>query len=189
MQLSKEEELLPVSHMRHCQQIRNRKLAELARRVGLDGLALAGDEEDLNFYDELQFENLVKDEQWYDRIRDTELRQLFRYGQINGDHDSKYAKFFNKSKRQRRRRKGSGQSKSSSESEQDLPLDFPDKSAKYKQKNSSAAGVGRKVKSHSRNVSSGYVDKTSHVEHGTSSNKDQKVGSFSCNFRDIFERF
>ena len=45
--------------------------------IGVDGLAMCGDEADMSFFDEYNFEGLMN-EPWYERIDGNEMRSLFK---------------------------------------------------------------------------------------------------------------
>ena len=45
--------------------------------MGVDGLALCGDQADLSFFDEYNFDGLMN-EPWYERMKGNEMRSLFK---------------------------------------------------------------------------------------------------------------
>ena len=47
-------------------------LQKVADRIGVDGLAVCGDQNDLSFFDEYNFEGLMN-EPWYERIKGNEM--------------------------------------------------------------------------------------------------------------------
>ena len=52
-------------------------LQRLADKMGVDGLALCGDQADLSFFDEYNFDGLMN-EPWYERMKGNEMRSLFK---------------------------------------------------------------------------------------------------------------
>jgi len=52
-------------------------LTRVAERIGLDRLAVCGDEADAGLFEEYNFDGLMN-EPWYDRITGTEMRCLFK---------------------------------------------------------------------------------------------------------------
>jgi len=58
------------------QRMRIAHLTKVAERIGIDGLAVCGDEADCSFFDEYNFEGLMN-EPWYERIKGNEMRMLF----------------------------------------------------------------------------------------------------------------
>ena len=45
--------------------------------IGVDGLAVCGEQADFSFFDEYNFEGLMN-EPWYERINGNEMRSLFK---------------------------------------------------------------------------------------------------------------
>ena len=52
-------------------------LNKVAKKIGIDGLAVCGNEADLSFFDEYHFEGLM-DEPWYELMNGKEMRSLFK---------------------------------------------------------------------------------------------------------------
>ncbi len=52
-------------------------MSQLAEKMGIDGLAVCGNEADLTFYDEYNFDGLMN-EPWYDLLTGREMNSLFR---------------------------------------------------------------------------------------------------------------
>ena len=62
-----------MSTSRKSQQNRLAHLNHLSQRIGVDGIAICGNEADLSFYDEFNFDGLMN-EPWYDRLDGKEMR-------------------------------------------------------------------------------------------------------------------
>ena len=57
--------------------MRQAHLTRLTQSMGIDGLALCGDEADISFFDEYNFEGLMN-MPWYDQLKGNEMRSLFK---------------------------------------------------------------------------------------------------------------
>lgn len=66
-----------MSSSQKSQRMRIAHLSRVAERIGIDSIAVCGEEADSSFFDEYNFEGLM-DEPWYDRINGNEMRMLFR---------------------------------------------------------------------------------------------------------------
>lgn len=49
----------------------------MVKKIGIDGLAICGNETDCSFFDEYNFSGLLN-EPWYERINGNEMQALFR---------------------------------------------------------------------------------------------------------------
>ena len=58
------------------QRMRLAHLRQFADKMGIDGLAVCGNEADLTFYEEYNFDGLMN-EPWYDRLTGKEMHSLF----------------------------------------------------------------------------------------------------------------
>ena len=59
------------------QRMRLAHLRQFADKMGIDGLAVCGNEADLTFYEEYNFDGLMN-EPWYDRLTGKEMHSLFK---------------------------------------------------------------------------------------------------------------
>ena len=66
--------------MSACQKSQRMRLSHLnkvAQMIGIDGLAVCGNQADISFFEEYNFEGLIN-EPWYDLMNGKEMRSLFK---------------------------------------------------------------------------------------------------------------